>query len=164
MIDPDQLCDYVIRPSLQQVGLHSKSAEQLLLGTCCVESAIGTYLKQIGGPALGIYQMEAATHWDCYANYLRYKPDLMAKIRPMIPSGDWDTANQCPQDNLLITDLRYATVMARIKYLRSPVPLPREDDWHECAVMWKSVYNTIHGAGTELKFMDALVTCGVIHA
>jgi len=162
MFDPSQLCEYVIRPALHQVGLHSKSAEQLLLGTCCVESALGTYVKQINGPALGIYQMEAATHWDCYANYLRYRPQLMEKIRKMVPSGDWNVDNNCPEDSLLITDLRYATVMARIKYLRSPVPLPREDDWHECAVVWKSVYNTELGAGTELKFMDSLKVCGVI--
>ena len=62
-----------IREVLTYLGKHSDSAEELLMLTCAVESQLGTYLKQIKGPARGIFQMEPATERDCWVNFLRMK-------------------------------------------------------------------------------------------
>ena len=52
----------VICPALEKLSLWSPSAEELVLGTAIVESGL-TYLKQHGdGPALGLWQVEPATH------------------------------------------------------------------------------------------------------
>ena len=60
----------VIRPALTKINLWSRSAEELVLGTAIVESGL-TYLKQRGeGPALGLWQIEPATHEDLYTNFL----------------------------------------------------------------------------------------------
>jgi hypothetical protein len=76
-IDANQLRHYVVRPTLRRLGLWSKSAENLLMGTAAQESHLGTYLHQVGGgPAKGIFQMEPATERDLIKNYIRYRPEL----------------------------------------------------------------------------------------
>ena len=162
MFRHEQFVEFVIAPALKAVGLYSEAAEQLLLGTCCVESYLGTYLHQIRGPALGVYQMEPATHLDLWESYLKYRPELAKRVLLLIPPDHWDGIDNCPAHDLLITDLRYATVMARILYRRSPEPLPAPGLWTQAAGVWKRVYNTNLGAGTVFKFMDSLVACKVI--
>lgn len=158
MFKHGQFCEYVIRPALEEVGLYSESAEQLLLGTACSESHLGTYLHQVKGPALGVFQMEPATHDDLWKNYLAYKSDLSEKIESLIPSRQWGF----PDPELMVTDLRYAAIMARLLYRRSPLALPEADDWYGHAAMWKKVYNTHLGAGTEEKFIESLTQCRVL--
>lgn len=162
MFDPDQFCQYVIEPALKEIGLYSKGAEQLLLGTCCAESKLGTYLHQVRGPALGVFQMEPNTHADIWENYLRYRPDLKETIRELVPLAMWDTEEDRVHHETLIYDLKYAAVMARLKYRRSPKAIPPVDDWNGFASIWKSVYNSQLGAGTHFHFMNALRSCKVL--
>lgn len=164
MVKADQLAEYVIRPSLVAVGLHSLAAEQLLVGTACAESKCGTYLHQIRGPALGIFQMEPATHDDLWDSYIRYRSELMFKLRALIPVMSTGGVGRPPKAELLITDLRYAAIMARLLYRRSPRALPKADDWQGHAETWKAVYNTTKGKGTTEHFMDSLKKCGVVQA
>lgn len=160
------LRDYVIRPTLKRLGLYSEAAEILLLGTAAHESMGATCLRQVGGgPALGIYQIEPATHNDVWANYLRYKSGLMIQMQDFIPPGSRDRAAGgwvCGKQNLLITDLAYATAIARIIYRRRPERLPDADDLPGIAQYWKDHYNTSAGKGTVEKFLaDYDKYCGV---
>lgn len=148
MIDPIHLLSYIIRPALKELDLHSEAAERLLLGTACAESDCGRWLRQVGeGPALGIFQMEPATHLDCWVNFLQYRPDLAKKI-VRFTRYIWP---ECPEPREMIGNLVYATAMARVKYLRDPAPIP--GTLEEQAVYWKSVYNTEQGAGTVEKYI-----------
>lgn len=53
---------YVVRPVLRVMSAWSQPAEDLVMGTAAQESRL-TYLRQLGGgPALGLWQMEPATH------------------------------------------------------------------------------------------------------
>lgn len=142
-INKDQLLQYVIRPTLARLGLGSPSAENLLLGTCAQESRMGNFLHQVNGPAKGIYQMEPATHDDLWENYLKFNPDI---CRNVLLIGKCDTDN-------LVTNLVYATAMARIQYLRAPEGLPAANDISGLARYWKKYYNTPEGAGTEEEFI-----------
>jgi hypothetical protein len=142
-IDVKQLRLYVIVPTLARMNLYSDSAVNLLLGTCAQESQMGTYLKQINGPALGIYQMEPNTHDDIWDNYLKFKIDLAAKV---LAIDARDTGN-------LIINLSYATAIARIQYLRAPQPLPAADDINGLALYYKKWYNTPKGAATPEEFI-----------
>lgn len=155
MFDAEQFKEYIIRPALKAVNLYSESAEQLLFGTACAESSLGTYVHQIEGPALGVFQMEPATHDDIWTNYLVYRQELEERINMIIPYRDWGF----PNSDLLITDLRYSAIMARLVYRRSPDPLPEKDDWEGHAAMWKRVYNTVLGAGTEDHFLTSIELC-----
>ena len=50
MLSSIHLLDRVIAPALEKIGLWSRSAEELVLGTAIIESGL-TYLKQHGdGP------------------------------------------------------------------------------------------------------------------
>lgn len=143
-IDAKQFKLYIIVPTLAKLGLYSDSAVNLLLGTCAQESQMGTYLKQINGPALGIYQEEPASHDDVWDNYLKYKPDLAGKV---LAIDSRDTNN-------LIINLSYATAIARIQYLRAPCPFPAADDLVGLASYYKRYYNTEQGAATVDEFID----------
>ena len=143
-INKDQLLQYVIRPTLARLGLGSPSAENLLLGTCAQESHMGSFLHQVKGPAKGIYQMEDPTHNDLWENYLKFKPDLCRNVLLI---------GKCDADNL-VTNLVYATAMARIQYLRAPEALPSANDISGMGAYWKQYYNTPAGAGTQEEFFE----------
>ena len=75
-INTKQIIQLIIQPTLKDLNLYSLAAEQLLAGTCAQESGMGTYIAQVNGPALGIYQMEPVTEYDLIKNYIRYNIKL----------------------------------------------------------------------------------------
>ena len=78
MLDPGQFRALVVRPAIVDLDLWSQAAENLLVGTALVESRL-THLRQLaGGPALGVFQMEPATHHDLWDDWLRYRPGFAA--------------------------------------------------------------------------------------
>lgn len=150
-IDAGQLKNLIVNPYLTAAGLYSLSAEQLLLGTCAVETSMGSYIHQVNGPALGIWQMEAFSHQDIWINYLASRQDLSKRILYAC------NYLNVPHDSALIGNLGYACLMARVKYLRSPMALPAPGDVYNMSLMWKQVYNSGLGAGTEQKFQDMYI-------
>ena len=81
MLSSIHLQDRVIAPALDKINLWSRAVEELVHGTAIVESGL-TYLKQHGdGPALGVWQIEPATHEDLYTNFLDYRPELGPTFR-----------------------------------------------------------------------------------
>ena len=138
----------LITDVLQCVGLYSQEAVALLLGTVAVESGLGYHLYQLnGGPARGIYQMELATDVDRWANFIAYRTPLRIKIHQVTGRsgpGPW-----------LAWDLAYQTVMARVKYLSVPEPLPCVDDTEGQAKYWKEHYNTDSGKGQVQDYIKA---------
>ena len=79
MINLNQFRDEIVAPTLKEIGLYSKAAERLVIGTGLTESRL-EYVKQIGGPALGLYQCEPSTHKDIWDNYLIYNLPLAKKL------------------------------------------------------------------------------------
>lgn len=151
MIKVEHLRELVIRPVLQDLHMYSPAAENLLLGTAAQESMLGYFLKQSpSGPALGIYQMEPATHGDIWDNYLAYDEDLSSLVRGLASQHHF-TRN--PHEEL-ITNLAYATAMCRLHYRRVKQGLPAADDIHGLALYWKQHYNTFKGAGKVEEFVD----------
>lgn len=144
MIDKDQFRQYVIRAPLQAVNLWSLAAEELLMGTAAQESQLGTYIKQLGsGPALGVFQMEPATHADIHNNFLAYQTRLVKRVGSFVTYKAED----------MVTDLRHAVVMARLQYYRRPEPLPDATDIDGQARYWKQHYNTPLGKGTVEEYL-----------
>lgn len=159
-LDPRQFRDHVIKPTLLYLGERyaSPSAVNLLLGTMAAESG-GRWLRQrieleagdwAVGPGHGIYSMEPATEGSLWENYLRYRMQwgrIGQLVRRLI-------CEKPPAPHLLISDLRYATAMARIKYWKDPDSLPNANDIAGLARYWKRVYNTRLGAGTPEFFEE----------
>lgn len=145
-IHPEHLRLHVIRPTLQRIDAWSSAAENLVLGTAAQESRLGHYLIQLnGGPARGIYQMEPATHADLYENYLAFHAELQRNLLSIRLGKSAD-----PEE--MVWNLRYATAMCRIHYLRVREPLPDADNIEGLAKYWKRTYNTELGAGTVTEF------------
>ena len=162
MIQPDHLLQDVIRPALAVIGLQSVAAEQLLLGTAAAESRLGTYLHQLGGPALGVWQIEPATHEDVWLNVLAYKQGLRGLVLQLAPPIYVTAPEYAPLPRVLCGNLLYACAIARIVYWRHKDPLPEAGDWKGIAAYWKRAYNTPLGAGTVEHFLDACDACGVL--
>ena len=134
MIDVADFRTLVVRPTLQAIGLHSKAAENLLVGTAVQESHLTFLAQKGGGPALGVYQIEPATHDDVFTNGR---------------GARWTANLGAPR---LVTDLAYATAVARIIYYRRPEPLPAATDIEGLAGYWKQHYNTPLGKGTAAEW------------
>mgnify|MGYP001565764624 CR=1 FL=1 len=142
--DARQFRECIIRPTLKALEPeipHSIVAEELLMLTAAQESHLGTYLKQKGGPALGVYQMEPATHVDLYRNFIQLRPSLAEKLRLMVPSFP------VVGSEILVGNLYYATAIARVHYFRVAEPLPSLHT-EALAKYWKKHWNTELGKGT----------------
>lgn len=157
MINARHFRELVVRPTLEMLGLHSAAAESLLLGTAAHESKL-SYLCQLGGgPALGVYQIEPATHSDVWRNFLRYRAGMAAQVwriasRRVMEGMDRDIH---PPHDELVTNLAYATAIARLVYYRARPPLPNADDLRGLGNYWKAHYNTASGKGTPEQWVAA---------
>lgn len=167
MLNVGQFRDYVIVPALdwleewrlaftpEKSCLNSPEAVSLLLGTALTESHL-TYIKQLGGgPALGFFQMEPATHDDIWQNWIVYQPNLEPIIRDV-------SKNALPED--MIWNMQYAAIMCRLHYRRVPKSLPTTV--FGMAQYWKKYYNTKAGKGRIEDFVSSaeqiLTTLGEI--
>lgn len=150
-----QLLDYIIKPTLKYMehGYNSKNAQMLLLATAAIESKCGYYIKQINGPALGIWQMEPETHDDIWRNCDALKD----------AEFDYSINNLCINatggTDFVIESPMYACAMARLKYSMDKEPLPPHDEIFEIYRYYKRIYNTPLGASTFEKFKSAWFEC-----
>lgn len=146
-IDPTQLRLLVVRPALVAIGLWSRAAENLVMGTAAQESGL-RYLHQTGkGPAVGLFQVEPATYADLWKTVIQAKPKLAEKLRKLA-----GVSEGIPDVNLMAGNLYFAAAMCRVFYLRVKAPLPDDGDVAGLAAYWKRYYNTEAGAGTVAQF------------
>ncbi|MDR3439888.1 hypothetical protein [Telmatospirillum sp.] len=153
-IDPRQLLALVIRPTLVVLGspFGGQAWEELLLGTQLQESSGGRYLHQLGnGPAAGIWEMEKGDHDDIWSNFLKYKPDLAAKVKSIMIGAVSDFEE-------MEGNLYYACAMAALHYLRATIQhkvnLAAAGDLAGQAAFYKQFYNTPAGAATTGQYIS----------
>ena len=163
-MNPQQLHDLIIKPTLEYMGgnYYSKESAFLLLCTAAIESDCGYYIKQINGPALGIWQMEPATHDDIWKSCDSLKSNEFAVfIFDMCLCGEIKHNVDFTGESQLIQSPKYACAMARLKYSMDPNPLPKltgdnNADSRAFFSYYKRVYNTELGASTFDKWAVAL--------
>lgn len=158
-MNAQQLHDYIIKPTLEYMGgnYYSKDASFLLLCTAAIESDCGEFIKQVNGPALGIWQMEPATHDDVWVNCDALKnnsnlKDFLLHSMTTISINSVDS---------LISSPMYACAMARLKYAMDPKHLPKYTgkpnlDLPTFYEVYKRVYNTAHGKSTFDKWCEKI--------
>lgn len=149
MLDCDQFREVIIRPTLQALQLYTPVAEELLVATAAHESLGGTYLKQVTGPALGLYQMEPATHDDIWAKFLPSHYDISYKLMNICKMSTKPIAE------MMVYNLFYATCMARVFYLRCPQALPQDSDVGSLWEYYKKWWNTEKGKAEKDDFVKA---------
>lgn len=148
MIKHEQVRELIIKPVLDLIRQYSEDAIELLMFTCAVESNGGSYIHQVKGPALGIYQMEPATHNDIWQSFFKKRTDIQHVL--CLNLG----INTYPNPERMIYDLFYATAMARIHYLRVNEPLPSKDDIDAIWDYYKAFYNTPKGKAQKTKSIN----------
>ncbi len=147
MVNLRQVRDFIIEPALEGIGLHSPEAADLVLFTGLQESGY-RYVKQLGtGPALSFWQIEPTTAHDIFETYLKFRDELEDAVSGYMFDGTME-AN-------LIGNLFFAAALCRIKYRRSPLPLPDVGDGPGMAHIWKQAYNTPLGAGHPQEFINS---------
>jgi len=144
----------IIRISLQPITasrhpLYSADAEEILLMIAAHESTLGKDLRQIGGgPALGVYQIEPATMYDNYGNFLNSRKAILKQVEDV--SGVFSPSEYHLQYNPI-----YGTIHARLKLYRSKGPLPPASDPQAMAVYAKECFNSRDGAATPEMYLGA---------
>ena len=161
-MNAQQLLDHIITPTLKYMGGNycTDNARMLLLATAAIESKCGYYIKQVGGPALGIWQMEPATHSDIWANCDALADHEDNEFRNFIGGLQIPEGSSGGYNNLLISPM-YACAMARLKYSMDAAPLPDHNNILAMYTYYKRIYNTPLGASTYAKFEAAYIACGL---
>lgn len=140
-INPADLAKHVIKPTLQYLGMDSKAAEHLLLGTAAQESNFDPFESFSGG--IGIYQISSQEHRRAWDHFLAFKPELASLVRGLasqhqfLHNPDWE----------LKTNLAYSTAIAWVIYLQSGTQLPEADDADGLSQYWENNFchnNTGH--------------------
>lgn len=118
---------------------YTQAIVDMILGTACVESNCGEYIKQINGPACGIFQIEPKTARDIYTNFIQYNNKLKYYYDMLF------NEHLTLEQNLKF-NLAFSIFMCRIFYMRFSEPIPNTLELQ--AVYWKKYYNTELGKGT----------------
>lgn len=150
-MNDSQFRTYIVIPALSNVGLWTRDAEELLMGTAAQESGMMTYIRQLNmtgnNGAFGPFQMENATFTDLWNRHIEGEPlklEVMGFCNFDVEPSIFD----------LMSNPRLAAIMCRLKYLDAPEALPDYGDVPAMAAYWKKYYNTPKGAGTEQEFID----------
>ena len=151
MLNQSQVKDLIER-ILKSIDLYSPEALDLVYKTGKVESGY-KYLRQIKGPARGLFQCEAWVAVDICKNYLEYRKDLMRKVADatMVKLSYFVDPKEEDWDFLLETNVAVQIAMCRLHYRRIPKPLPSSAEAQ--AEYWKKYYNSMAGRGTVEDFL-----------
>ncbi len=122
----------------------AENVVRLLLMISAHESGGFTYCKQKGGPALGLFQMEPAT----FASVMAY----------LERTGKFPDINRNTPVERLVTDVEFATAMARVYLWTFPEAIPDADDLDGLAKYAKKYWNTDLGAATADKYKADFLT------
>tara|TARA_Y100000593_G_C4318246_1_gene342170 strand:- start:3045 stop:3488 length:444 start_codon:yes stop_codon:yes gene_type:complete len=137
----------IIQETLEKVEeLNSREALDLIYETGCAESGYRALEQSGDGPALGFFQCEPATLYDCLDNYIKYRPWLQEALSSLGFISD-------DAEYSLKTNIAIQVFFCRIKYRRDKEPIPKTME--ERAKYWKRVYNTEGGKGTVDHYLKA---------
>ena len=143
----DQFRTEIIRPTLKMANYWSQAAENLLLGTALTESGLN-YLRQVNGPAVGMYQCEPNTYEDLL-EYIKRDPKKVSAVLDISGFTSWPTIDA------LQWNLRYATMICRMHYYRFPEAIPSDA---ESMYQYYKVHYNGPGAANHDKCIEAFKT------
>jgi hypothetical protein len=132
--------NFILVPTLSAVGLGNVQAYVLLLGTGIIESDLSYFEQKGPGKAMGFFQMEEKTYQDLLRYLNRYDN---AKLKERCLAASFYDA--WPPSEAMVHNLRWATLMCRLKYYMQPEKLPEWDDAKGMAAYHKRYYNTLGG-------------------
>lgn len=150
-----EFLNLVIHPTLSELSkadkrLNAPAAERLLLGTAVYESNL-RYMRQRGGPAKSLFQIEPATFVDVWGWLTAQSSLLPIVVQRLCFSGT-------PALDQYAGNQHLACAIARLIYWRSHDPLPAADDIIGLSRYYKVHYNTSLGSGSPERWVFAYNT------
>lgn len=145
-IDIKQFHDLILVPTLNSMGLYSKEACQIIIGTGCQESKFTFIHQEDKGPALGFFQCEPATYKSIINNVFLYNVAMKQRFQAVLGS------EIMPDFSGLMWNLKLACIVCRLHYLRVNEEIPI--DLKGQAAYYKKYYNTPLGKATEQEYID----------
>ncbi|WP_373185694.1 hypothetical protein [Halopseudomonas sp.] len=134
LVPPATLRQAVIRPTLTYLGVPSRSAENLLLGTLLVMAWLPPGKRPQGG--IGPYGIPHALHTSIWDDYLASNADQASLIRGL-------ASQRCflrdPHAELGY-NLAYATAIAWLIYRQQTLELGDNTNIDELAHVWQLMY------------------------
>ena len=149
-ISANDLCQHVIRPTLDYLSCHSPAAEALLLGAAACQSALGSALDDRRGH--GLYRIASERHQQLWDQYLALDPERASRVRGLASQHAFLAAPHLE----LTVNLRYSTAIAWSLVEAARLPLPDQHDHLAQARVWRQVFQP-HGRLHE--FIDAWQRC-----
>ena len=143
VITYDNLYHNYVAPVLEEMQMYTLPLATLLVGTAAHESEGGRFVKQVDGPAVGLYQMEPRTHDDLWK-------DMSPKLQQKIYKVSGYTSK--PDAAVMEKDHKYSTIMAAVFYMRFKQPIPQTLMGQAC--YYKQYWNTRYGAATPEEFVN----------
>ena len=128
--------DFIIAPALNSTGLGSADAIALMTCTGYQETRYNA-VRQHPGPALGLWQIEPVTHQDIKRELKRADHRMLCE---RIISACYMTCFPL-DDDILIWNLRYSVLIARMVYYRHGEKLPSQNDPVAMATYYCKYYN-----------------------
>ena len=151
-----QVKELIVTPVLNKLSFScTPESVELMLMTMGHESLGGEFIEQVGGgPALGVYQMEVNTYEDIWDNYLRYNGPLAQDVYSVLGHTN-------AKSYMMVGNLYFATVMARMHYRRVREAIPAREDfgtentWLRALASYAKIYyNTYLGKATPQEYLD----------
>ena len=139
-----QLYDAIYNILLSLKLYSNDSIVKMIFETACVESNCGEYIKQINGPACGIFQIEPNTAQDIIDNYIKYR-SRYKDIFDMLYIKAFTLSQN------LKYNLAFSVFMCRMFYMRIKESIPNTVE--KRAEYWKKYYNTEQGKGTTTEYI-----------
>jgi hypothetical protein len=146
LVPPATLRQAVIRPALSYLGISSRSAENLLLGTLMVMAWLPPGKQPHGG--IGPYSISRGLHTRIWDDYLAKDPEVASLIRGL-------ASQRCFLQNPhgeLGYNLAYATAIAWLVYQQQPLDLSDNMDINELAQLWHLIYP--HHDASAIDFIE----------
>jgi hypothetical protein len=131
---------YIIRAILQEYDCWSERAEELLLFTAVVESALKYVVQAKTGPARGYFQMEPWVCDDLIDARLLNNEDRRNTLITL-----WDGSVK----EALKDDIVFMVLTCRYFYMEVPEALPDHNDRQAIYQYYKKHWNTEAGKATE---------------
>ena len=115
-LNPQELREMVIRPTLISLGKHSQAAENLLLAIALVKQENSHRFNIHCDKSYGVFQIDAPSHQRVWDKYLAFNPELASKIRGLASQHAFLKHPHLE----LATNLSYATAIAWALHLAFP--------------------------------------------
>lgn len=149
-INCQEFREYVVEPTLTQLGETSPAAAKLLLATACFHSEMGHHLK--GRHGIGIYDISEELHQEVWDKFIALDCDLASEIRGMASQHEFPKQPHIE----LATNLRYATAIAWMIYRYRNIDLPDTEDNEALADCWQKCFVN---RPTSRKERDDFILC-----